>query len=356
MQTGSKGTFVISWSQTETDGVASAPLDLVAVGAPWRWHGRALRLDGPQDMLRLDGAEGLAEMRRRAARVVRRLIGPVAGQPLADEREDLGATPPSDQSFIVTDGHDAYQIALVRVADSGVLLALVSGALPPRDRDLWVMGTAIDLSRLMRPATEARGMICFTPGTWIATPFGQRRIEALRPGDSVLTRDNGVQPVLWLGHRRLSGARLHAMPHLRPIRFRQGALGRDRPAPDLVVSPQHRMLLKGRAAQALFNTDEVLVAAADLVNDTSIRVDRLLREVTYLHALLPQHNVIWANGLETESFHPARAAPDSVDPGQRDDLLRLLPHLRRNPQTYGEYARRALSASEAAILRHEMTL
>ena len=80
MKTGSSGTFVISWSQTETDGLKAAPLDILAVGASWRWTGVPVRVDGPQEVLRLDGAEGAAETRRRAARIVRRLIGAAVGR------------------------------------------------------------------------------------------------------------------------------------------------------------------------------------------------------------------------------------------------------------------------------------
>jgi hypothetical protein len=123
---------------------------------------------------------------------------------------------------------------------------------------------------------------------------------------------------------------------------------------DLLVSPQHRMLVLGAAAQALFNTPEVLVAAENLVNDQTITVDHSLREVTYIHILLGRHNIVWANGLETESFHPSNAALESIEAGQRDRLFGLLPNLAQNPQSYGDYARRNLSASEAAILRHDL--
>jgi len=153
----------------------------------------------------------------------------------------------------------------------------------------------------------------------------------------------------------MTGARLHAMPHLRPIRFRAGALGVGRPENDLLVSPQHRMLVNGPAARALFNTAEVLVAAEDLRNDHSILVDHSLREVTYIHILLDRHQIIWANGLETESFHPSNTALDTVAPDQRSGLLDLLPGLADNPHAYGDYARRNLSGSEAAILLHNLT-
>lgn len=231
---------------------------------------------------------------------------------------------------------------------------MLVGDLPPCDQDLWVVRTSIDRTHSGAGARVAGGVICFTPDTRISTPDGLRQIRQLRPGDKILTRDNGPQEVLWSGHRRMSGARLYAMPHLRPIRFKANAMGLYRPDEDLLVSPQHRMLVTGTAAQALFNTSEVLVAAEDLVNDATITVDHALREVTYVHILLERHNIVWANGLETESFHPSNTALDTVDPVQRAGLLNILPEIEANPHAYGDYARRNLSGSEAAILRHEL--
>lgn len=355
MKTGSQGTFVISWSQTETDGLKAAPLDILTVGAVWRWSGAPVRVDGPQGVLILNEAEGASELRKRAARMVRRLVGAAVGADRQALDGDLDPDIP-DQSFIATDGHQSYTITLIAVPDTGAFLLLVVGQMPPRDQDLWVVRTAIDRSPTATGAQVAGGVICFTPDTMLATPSGPRRIQTLQQGDRILTRDNGAQEILWTGHRRMTGARLHAMPHLRPIRFRRDAMGLDRPDLDLLVSPQHRMLVKGDAALALFNTPEVLVAAENLINDHSITVDYSLREVTYIHVLLNQHNVIWANGLETESFHPANAALDAIEASQRDGLLGILPDLADNPQSYGDHARRNLSASEAAILRYDMVL
>lgn len=353
MKTGSPGTFVISWSQTEVDGLKAAPLDVLSVGTTWRWGGAAVRVDGPQGVLLLEGAEGAADIRKRAARMVRRLVGTAVGTAdntaLEDEAQDI-----PDQSFIVTDGHQSFTVTIIPVPDTGARLLMLVGELPPPDQDLWVVRTAIDRTQIAAGARTSGGVICFVPGTRLATPHGPRAIQDLRPGDLIQTRDNGAQPILWAGHRRMSGARLYAMPHLRPIRFRAGALGVGRPDDDLLVSPQHRMLLRGPAAQALFCTPEVLVAAEDLINDSTICVDHALREVTYIHVMLEAHNVVWANGMETESFHPSNTALDMLDPAQRDVLLGLLPGISENPHSYGDYARRNLSASEAAILRHEL--
>lgn len=356
MVTGFRGTFVISWSQTEVDGVKGAAIDLLSVGATWRWHGEAVRIDGTADLLRLEGAEGQAEMRQRAARMVKRLVGSAIGKtPVEAVTADLPQDDEApDQGFIVTDGVQSFALTIISVPDSGTRILMAFGDVPPAGRDLWVVRTSIDRGRVSAGGREGGGVICFTPGTRIATPTGPRLIQTLQPGDLVLTKDDGPQPVIWTGERRMSGARLYAMPHLRPIRFRAGSLGVDRPEPDLIVSPAHRMLLKGGAAQALFGTTEVLVRAEDLVNDSSIAVDHALREVTYIHILLERHNIVFANGIETESFHPSNTALEMVDAAQREGLLAILPEIARNPETYGDYARRNLSGSEAALLRHEL--
>ena len=352
MRAGFKGTFVISWAQTEVDGLQAASSDMLIVGASWRWTGDAVRVDAPQGALILDGAEGVIDVRRRAAKMVRRLIGAAVARPSGVVAHDQDDFADHEQSFVVTDGRRSYIATLIPVPDTGVQLVMFLGDVPPAMCDLWVVRVSLKRAPEMA-GTSPGGVICFTPGTRIVTPDGARRIEDLRAGDSIQTKDNGAQQVLWTGHRRMTGARLYAMPHLRPIRFRSGALGIDRPDDDLLVSPQHRMLVKGAAAQSLFHAHEVLVAAEDLLNDGSICIDRTLREVTYVHVLMERHQIVWANGLETESFHPSNAALETVDPLQREGLLNVLPGLADDPFTYGDFARRNLTSSEAAILRHD---
>lgn len=355
MVTGFRGTFVISWAQTEVDGVAGASIDLVSVGASWRWRGEAVRIDGAADLLRLEGAEGQTEMRRRAARVVKRLVGTAIGrtpvEALEHPPEEEDDTP--DQGFIVTDGLQSFALTIIPVPDSGTRILMAFGDLPPVDRDLWVVRASIDRARVAAGGRDGGGVICFTPGTRIATPDGPRLIETLHPGDVVLTKDDGPQPIAWAGSRRFTGARLYAMPHLRPIRMRSGAMGQDRPDPDLIVSPAHRILVKGPSALSLFGTSEVLVKAEDLLNDSTVLVDHALREVTYVHILLERHSIVFANGIETESFHPSNTTLEMLDPVERERLLRIVPDADVNPQAYGDYARRNLSASEAALLRHD---
>mmetsp|Transcript_29140 Transcript_29140/g.56163 ORF Transcript_29140/g.56163 Transcript_29140/m.56163 type:complete len:355 (-) Transcript_29140:2556-3620(-) len=352
MGTGFRGTFVISWSQTEVDGLEAAPVQSLTVGAAWTWRGDAVRVDGPQNVLRLDGADGSEVMRRRAARMVHRLVGAAMDRtPLRALPEDDGS-PMADSSFVVTDGAKSYTVTLIDVSNGTPPLLMFVDDIPPRNADLWIVHHTLNTAPGDAMAPSSGGVICFTPGTLIDTPDGPKRIEDLAEGDKVQTKDNGAQDILWVGARRMTGARLFALPRLRPVRIASGALGVDRPDMELLVSPEHRMLIQGDVARDLFNTPEVLVAAKDLINGTTITVDLKVREVTYIHLLLPRHEILRANGVESESFHPANAALSTLDDRDRARLLEGFPQLEFDAHTYGEYARRNLSASEAAILNH----
>ena len=352
MKTGFKGTFVISWSQTEIDGLDAAPVQSLNVGAAWSWRGDAVRVDGPSDVLRLDRADGSANLRKRAARMVHRLVGAaVDHKPLAPH-EFTDANPLVDSSFVVTDGAHSYTVTLIEVGRGSQPLLMFLDEMPPRDCDLWVVHHTLGVVAANPMGPESGGVICFTPGTRIRTPDGLILVEDLREGDRVQTKDNGAQEIMWKGSRRMTGARMFAMPHLRPVRIKTGALGVERPDEELLVSPSHRMLIQGPEAMALFNTPEILVAAKDLINGTTITVDVTVPEVTYIHLLLPDHQILWANGVETESFHPANATLSVLDSADRARLLSQFPDLEYDPHTYGSYARRNLSATEAAIFNH----
>ena len=156
--------------------------------------------------------------------------------------------------------------------------------------------------------SEIENIICFTPGARILTPRGERPVESLRPGDMVITRDHGPQPLRWTGHRTVPGVDRFA-----PVRVAAHVLDGAR-AP-LLVSPQHRFLFTGYKAELLFGCDEVLVAAKHLVDGHAVtQTDQAM--VTYIHLMFDRHEVIYAEGTATESFHagaipacrPSRAA------------------------------------------------
>jgi Ca2+-binding RTX toxin-like protein len=184
-------------------------------------------------------------------------------------------------------------------------------------------------------------IICFTKGTMIRTPYGERAIETLTPGDLVLTRDHGPKPLRWIGTSDVQGTGL-----LAPIRFEPGSLGNDRA---LLVSPQHRMLHQSSLAMLYFDSPEVMIPARHLINGHSIRqVD--CAKVRYIHLLFDQHEVIWANGAPSESFHPGSEGIGAIEDSIREELFSVFPELRADPGRYGDTARMVLRRHEAMML------
>ena len=189
---------------------------------------------------------------------------------------------------------------------------------------------------------------CFVAGTRIATPMGEVAVEALQPGDLVLTRDDGPQPLRWIGRRTVP-----AVGRMAPIAIAGGALG-DHGA--LQVSPEHRVMLTHSLAEMLFGEPEVLVPAKMLVNDTTIRPCPG-GTVDYVHLMFDRHQVIWSEGLETESFFPASQSLGALDCDALAELCAIFPEL--DPKTgegYGPAARRVLKGFEVQVMMGPGTL
>ncbi|AJE47295.1 Hint domain-containing protein [Celeribacter indicus] len=191
---------------------------------------------------------------------------------------------------------------------------------------------------------------CFTPGTLIATPRGEVAVEDLRVGDKAITRDNGLQRIRWIGRRTLSAEALAAQPGLRPVLIRQGALGAGLPERDMLVSPNHRMLVSNEKAALLFEEHEVLVAAKHLTRIEGIdTVD--VASVTYVHVMFDRHEVVLSDGCWSESFQPGDYTLDGIDAGAREEIFALFPEL-RDVDARGSFtaARRVLRKHEAELL------
>jgi hypothetical protein len=132
---------------------------------------------------------------------------------------------------------------------------------------------------------------CFVTGTRIATPDGEVAVESLAAGNMVTTQE-GDRRVAWIGTRTYEADMLRAEPWLRPVEIRRGALGRGLPRRDLLVSPEHAMLVDG-----------VLVRASALVNGRTIFHAAITGDVTYFHVELEnEHGILFAEGAPTESF------------------------------------------------------
>ncbi len=167
-------------------------------------------------------------------------------------------------------------------------------------------------------------------------------VQSLTAGDLVLTHDNGPQPVRWIGVRRVA-----AEGALAPIRIAADTFGVHS---TLLVSPQHRVLIRDALAELLFGESEVLVAAKDLVNDTTVR-PVVGGEVDYVHILFDEHQVVFSEGLATESFLPGPHTTQGFERAIVDEIRAIFPEL--DPDTGAGYpvaARRTLKPHEARLL------
>jgi serralysin len=193
-------------------------------------------------------------------------------------------------------------------------------------------------------------VMCFTPGTLIATPQGKRDVANLVEGDKVLTRDNGIQEIRWIGRRDLGPQDMTAMPDFQPVMVRAGAFGNGLPERDLLLSPNHRLLLTGERNLLYFGEPEVLVAAKHLIEMTG--VDRIeATSVSYIHILFDRHEVILSNGVWTESFQPGDYSMRGMGAAQRAEIQHLFPDLELISADSGwTAARMALKKFEAQLL------
>ncbi len=167
---------------------------------------------------------------------------------------------------------------------------------------------------------ENTGVACFASGTRILTETGDRRIDTLRAGDRIVTRDNGVQTLRWIGRRHLDRVALAQNLKLRPILLSADLTGGDAP---LTVSPQHGVLFQVDGEERLVRA----VHLAGLAGGTA-RIMQGCRQVTYQHLMFDDHQILFANGAPSESFFPGHLALAALHQEARDEIFTLFPDLR----------------------------
>ncbi|MGK7754647.1 MULTISPECIES: Hint domain-containing protein [unclassified Roseovarius] len=194
---------------------------------------------------------------------------------------------------------------------------------------------------------------CFVKGTLIDTPLGPRPVEDLRAGDMVLTRDHGPQALTWTGHREID---LYAGPEMaafRPVRICKDALAPGVPERDILVSPQHRLLIRDPSVALLTGAEEVLCPVRLLENGQGVRTETVPR-VSYHHLLFDHHQVVQSSGCASESFFPGELGLNGFGDETRQEVLALFPELRSLPTSYGPTARPVLKRHEARLMRKAM--
>lgn len=187
---------------------------------------------------------------------------------------------------------------------------------------VFVMGPSLDATEAIDPIVP-----CFGKGTLIQTPLGARKIEDLQIGDLVETVDNGAKPILWIGHSELTPSQILEHPNLAPVHIAAGALGKGLPETDLVVSPQHRILIRSKIAERMFDTSEVLIPAIKLVGLPGIKQNLTPKAISYYHILFDQHEVVVSNGAHTESLYTGKQALKAVGPAAFREITTLFPEI-----------------------------
>ena len=177
-------------------------------------------------------------------------------------------------------------------------------------------------------ADTRRDFPCYASGTLIQTPHGPRPVQDLSAGDRVTDVAGNEHVLLWTASRLIT---LDRADHpQRPVLFRPGSLthGRTGQAPcrDLLVSPQHRMLIRTP------DGTEMLTAAKRLVGQRGVRLACGLPWVTYHALLLGRHAILCANGAAAESFYPGRHILRQLPAFQRLQVLAQCPALLRDPE------------------------
>lgn len=161
---------------------------------------------------------------------------------------------------------------------------------------------------------ENTGVVCFTAGTAILTPKGGVLIDDLRVGDLVCTMDDGPQPIRWIGRRDIGSDELASDPKLCPVLIPQGTFGAER---SFLVSRQHALLINpDQLARAIHLTE---------IQGLPMRIAKGKRSVTYIHLMFDAHQIIFSEGVPSESFYPGKQAMEMLGPKSRHGLLRAFP-------------------------------
>ena len=146
--------------------------------------------------------------------------------------------------------------------------------------------------------------VCYLRGTRIRTSEGERRIEELKVGVSVVTLLGETKPIKWIGRQRFKKSSECWPKDFEPIRISRFALDERTPHRDLYVSPNHAIYING-----------VLIPAKYLVNGLNITqcAPEGADVIDYLHIELFGHDVVYAEGATADTFGSLREARDHFD-------------------------------------------
>ncbi len=236
-------------------------------------------------------------------------------------------------SVLVSSDPDAPSLTSLFVSPGSDIANATSTVTIDHETDLDYDGDGtIDAVGNGQFSVESSVTLCFAEGTRILCANGERNVEDLRKGDLITTIDHGLQPILWIGCTRYNKLKLLENAKRCPIELSAGA-GAGGELEKIRVTRQHRVL----------DARGFLVKAIDLVRvpKCKARIAKGVKKVTYYHVLLPNHELIFSNGIATESFYPGKEAMKSIGETARASIVKLFPKLATElaETAYGPMAR-----------------
>ena len=194
--------------------------------------------------------------------------------------------------------------------------------------------------------SELASVPCFCQGTTLMTATGEQPVDWICSGDRVLTKDHGFQSVLWANRTVISARKLQSTANLRPIKIAARSIDKDTPAKDLLLSPEHRILLKSPQIELLFGCGEVFAPIKSVANDGDVARTLPDHDISYYHIMFAQHEIVLADGLWIESFFPDKMALAALPAKKQAQIRGLLGAQTDTIQT----ARFCLKPRETALL------
>ena len=131
--------------------------------------------------------------------------------------------------------------------------------------------------------------------TEIVTADGLLPVEHLTLGDRIVTREFGMQKLIWMGHQYVTCNAVRLLP---------GALGHDLPKDRMFLPAGQRVLVRDWRAQVLYDTQAAGVRARRLVDGEHIK-NVGARNMRLFYLGFEQRSTIYANGIEMLSHEPS---------------------------------------------------
>lgn len=224
---------------------------------------------------------------------------------------------------------ESGQLFLIRDVSGPYLGWASTLSISPGDNLTWTASndSAVQDPEFFNGGVAYSNLVCFAEETLIETDRGEMAVKDLTIGSMIHTVDHGFRPIRLIRSRPLSAAELGLHPNLRPIRIGRGALGDGQPNRDLVVSPQHRILVRSWIACYMFDAPEVLVPSKFLLAIPGIAEEPPSKGIVYRHFMFDAHEIVVANGAAAESLYPGPMAMKGMTPEARTEIVTLFPEL-----------------------------